>query len=96
MTPEEGKIVDVFQKKVEKLIAQYIVLQNECDELNREKQQLRETNEQLESRIQELEKNIDYLKMANAIHAGDGNDEAKMKISYLVREIDKCIALLNN
>ena len=36
-------------------------------------------------------------RVANAISGNnDGNYQAKMRINQLVREIDKCIALLNN
>ena len=48
--------------------------------------------------ISSLDKNreIKTLKVAAAISTGEGSSEAKNRISQLVREIDKCIALLNN
>ena len=43
-----------------------------------------------------LHEEIKTLKVATAISTGEGSTEAKSRISQLVREIDKCIALLNN
>ena len=53
------------------------------EELNRELERLREENK--------------VLKMASAFKGDeDGVTESKRRISHLVREIDKCIALLND
>ena len=48
------------------------------------------------NREMELHEEIKTLKVAAAISTGEGSSEAKNRISQLVREIDKCIALLNN
>ena len=48
------------------------------------------------SKISELQKNYEDLKTAKTI-AASGNDthETKIKINKIVREIDRCISLLN-
>lgn len=65
---------------------------------------VRERTRQLEAelskkndRISELEEGLKVLKTAGSIQ-GNGADvaEAKGRISEMVREIDKCIALLNS
>ncbi len=44
----------------------------------------------------ELNQKIEQLRLATHILSGvDENREAKQKINKLIREIDKCIALLN-
>lgn len=50
-----------------------------------------------DDRITELEEGLKVLKTAGSIQ-GNGADvaEAKGRISEMVREIDKCIALLNS
>jgi len=96
MTPEQKNILDRLEDKIRKLITQYTVLQKRCDDSDAQVRQLRSENEQLRSRAQQLEKKLDYLKTANAIHAREDNQEAKMKMGRLVREIEKCIALLNS
>jgi hypothetical protein len=47
-------------------------------------------------RIEELEEKNKVLTMAKSLSdTSEGNLESKRKINELVREIDKCIALLN-
>jgi hypothetical protein len=49
-----------------------------------------------DARIKELELKYERIKLSGAL-LGDGENagEAKKKITELVREIDKCVALLN-
>lgn len=49
-----------------------------------------------DERIKELEEQNKLMKVAGTLQGdGGGNLETKGKINELVREIDKCIALLN-
>jgi len=45
--------------------------------------------------IDQLEEKIKVLKLAKALETKEGNVEGKLKINELLREIDKCIGLLN-
>ena len=46
-------------------------------------------------KITELERTIDNLKLADAFKAGNAdNTEARKKIDRLIKEIDKCITLM--
>ena len=48
------------------------------------------------TRIEELTRQVEYLRMASAIEAVDGDIEQSRKfLSELVREIDKCISQLS-
>lgn len=50
----------------------------------------------LEKKITETEEKYNNIKLAKAILAtGDDSHDAKIKVNRIVREIDKCIALLN-
>ena len=53
-------------------------------------------NEKIQAQYDELEVNYTNLKTATAISL-NGSDvkETKLRLSKLVREVDKCIALLN-
>ncbi|HKJ80014.1 MAG TPA: hypothetical protein VKA10_10785 [Prolixibacteraceae bacterium] len=74
--------VEVLEKDKKMLENDRITLKNELDRLKQEKIIL----------SQEQEK----LKIANRILSGnDGDKQAKQRINKIVREIDKCIALLN-
>ena len=50
-------------------------------------------NETYRKQITELERQIDNLKLAEAFKAA-GSPEAKKKINSLMKEIDRCITLL--
>lgn len=59
-------------------------------------------NEDLKRNILDKNQTIDKLKdellkvkLAKSIESDDGSSDAKLKINELVREIDKCIGLLN-
>ena len=69
----------------------------ENNKLNEEILSAGEEITQLKTKISELNENIKMLKLASQI---DGNEvgstkDVKLMINEMVREIDKCIALLN-
>lgn len=71
-----------LETKNKQLEENVLLLKHELEELRQEKTKLSRKHEQ--------------LKVATQILAGEGEKrEAKQKINRLVREIDKCIALLN-
>ena len=73
-----------------------------CDKLKQEKSQLKDElilkDEQIRKATQEMEElkqKYDSLKTARTITAASVDvDTAKLKLSKLVREVDKCIGLL--
>ncbi len=86
----------LLNRKIDELI-------NKLISLREENRNLKSRNEALETQLQtsemerkELEKKYDRLKLSGAL-IGEGEDaiEAKRKINELMREIDKCIALLD-
>lgn len=96
MTDEEKKLLSTFEARLRHLIYMH-------DELKRENAQLKQS---LSAREEELAKvqaeweasKQDYadLKAATAISLNGGDvRETKLRLSTLVREVDKCIALLN-
>ena len=89
-------IINNIEVKVGKLIAKY-------DQLNTEKLDLQRNNNTLNVRLQEKESQIvalqDKVKLMNISKSVDASKEevksTRLKINEYVREIDKCIALLN-
>jgi|TARA_B110000467_G_scaffold123194_1_gene114993 HAMP domain-containing protein len=89
-------IINNIEVKVGKLIAKY-------DQLNAEKLDLQRNNNTLNVRLQEKESQIvalqDKVKLMNISKSVDASKEevksTRLKINEYVREIDKCIALLN-
>jgi hypothetical protein len=57
--------------------------------------ELEQITEQQLRTINQLENNINILKIAKSLEPGKGTVEARTKINELVREIDRCIGLLN-
>lgn len=96
MTAKQDAVINELDKKVERLIKLYISSLDKNREKDSEIQELRDRIEQMKSENIRLHEEIKTLKVAAAISTGEGSPEAKNRISQLVREIDKCIALLNN
>ena len=97
MAAKHDAVINELNFKIDKLIKLYISsLEKNRDQENRIQQLLSEI-ENLKSENQILNEELKTARVANAISgSSDGSYEAKMRINQLVREIDKCIALLNN
>ncbi len=65
----------------------------ECERLRDALEQATSQNEAYRQQIIELERQIDNQKLAGAFLNGD-NTESKKKIDKLIKEIDKCITLI--
>ncbi|MEI6683021.1 MAG: hypothetical protein WCO44_10355 [Bacteroidota bacterium] len=89
-------LVSGIDYKIRKLIEHHDLLRSENRRFINEISELKqETNDQ-KRKIKLLEENIKILKLAKTLENKEGNVEAKLKINELVREIDKCIGLLNS
>ena len=96
MTAKQDAVINELNIKVERLIKLYRSSLDKNREKDSEIKELRGRIEQMKSENMKLHEEIKTLKVATAISTGEGSSEAKNRISQLVREIDKCIALLNN
>lgn len=90
-----------FSKSFQQLEKQILQLIDRKDNLEKELNLLKEKNgqlsEQLNTQNSEIEKLIEknkILRIAGGSKEGD-NREIKLKINEIVREVDKCIAQLN-
>ena len=96
MTEEDKKLLNTFEARLRHFMYLHDELKHENAKL---KQLLAEKDDEvkrLEDSRNELEAMYTNLKMARtlSIHDKDISD-TKQRLSKLVREIDKCIALLN-
>ena len=87
------EMLDVVRQKITQLIAAYESEKAECDRLRAELDKSTEKNRTYEQQIIELERKIDNQRLAGAFLNGD-NVESKKKIDRLIKEIDKCISLM--
>jgi uncharacterized coiled-coil DUF342 family protein len=81
--------------KIRQLIDKYQSLQRKNLELINQVQELTTTSAEQKETIKQLEEKVNILKLAKTLETKEGNIEAKVKINELVREIDKCIGMLN-
>ena len=86
-------MLDAIRQKITQLIAAYESKKAECEKLSAALSLMTEQNKAYEKQIIELERQIDNQKLAGAFLAGD-NAESKKKIDRLIKEIDKCITLM--
>ena len=96
MTEEEKKLLNSFETQLRHLIYLHDELKRENAELKKLLDNEKLKNEKVQAQYDELEVNYTNLKTATTISL-NGSDvkETKLRLSKLVREVDKCIALLN-
>ena len=87
-------MLDKIKQKITQLIAAYESEKAECIRLRQELEQLKQQNDAYAKQIIELEREIDNRKLAGAFMTGSDNAESKKKIDKLIKEIDKCISLM--
>jgi len=86
----------LLNKKIEELFERYNGLRTKNRDLKNENDTLKRYIEERELKIRDLEKRYERIKISGALMGeGEGAAEAKKKVNELVREIDRCVALLN-
>ncbi|MBP5368129.1 MAG: hypothetical protein IKQ70_10220 [Bacteroidales bacterium] len=96
MTNEKEILLNEFKSKFKQLVAI-------CDRLREENTMLRAKKEslerQLESKADELtvlSSQYDNLKTLNSLISGDNTHDTKIKLNRIVREIDRCLSLIDS
>ena len=90
-----NEMLETVKEKITRLIAAYETEKMEREKLQAELEQTRAQNETYRKQIIELERQIDNLKLTEAFMAGGADTAAaKKKINSLMKEIDRCIALM--
>lgn len=96
-TPVLTKMLEGLRKDIEKLIALYEKEKAAREKLEAELSQSKAVCESYRKQIEDLEQQVDSLRLAEAFMAPVGSDNgAKEKIDRLIKEIDKCISLMEN
>ena len=85
-----------LENKIQKLIGMYEKEKSVNEQLSRERSDLERQVRMEKERIKEIEEKYNKLKISKALIASSEDvHDAKLKVNRMVREIDKCIALLN-
>lgn len=89
-------LISGIEYKVRKLLEIKKINSEKIIALTDQNLKLSENIEEQKLYINKLKNQIEKIKIAKSLESSDGSIEAKTKINELVREIDKCIGLLNN
>lgn len=89
--------IEHFISKYETLLSDNMKLTEKVGALGKELQDCKEEKIIINNKIKELEQKIDKMQMTGAFMSSAADvKEAKQNINKLIREIDKCILLLND
>ncbi len=95
MNADQIEILGTLRSKIRNLMRLYEQEKKQKNNLLDEKKELIKKIDEMEHYSLDLEKRYDHLKIAKTLVSDDETHDAKIKVNRIVREIDKCIALLN-
>lgn len=96
MTKEEESALRIFETRVRQLILKYQELEKENQELYAMVDEKDQALKVVSAENKKLKADYDDLKLAKMIDINSQElGDAKNKVAKLIRDIDKCIALLN-
>ncbi len=84
-----------IEYKVRKLLEKNSALKAENEKLSQETKALNARIENLKANVSELENKLIVVKLAKTLNKEESRTNVKLKINELVRDIDRCIGLLN-
>ena len=86
----------ILNRKLDELLNRHNKLKSELEDIRHGNEVLNSMLQEREEKFKELELKYERVKLSGALLGeGENAHEAKRKITELVREIDKCVALLN-
>ena len=90
------KAIHLLEDKLKNLLSNYEFLKEENKVLLQNNAELQVLLQEKEKQLEKQQKEYALLKVAKTIEgSNESTRETKLKINTLVREIDKCISLLN-
>ena len=96
MTPNE-KTIATFETRMRQMILRFQELKKENEELSAVIEKNVQDIKQLQERLEQGQNDYNSLKMAKMIEITDGDlDGAKERLSKLIRDVNKCIAILSD
>lgn len=91
----DKSVITNIEARVRQLIDDHRRLSELCTELTAQRDALRVEKRSLEEQIRRLDAEVARLQLAEGL-AGEGpnREKARARVNRLMREVDKCIALL--
>ena len=96
MTAQEEQALHLFETRVRQLILSYQKLAQDNQRLQQELVDKQQALDEALAQNQQINMDYNNLKLARMMTVnGEDLQSAKNRLSRLIREVDKCIALLN-
>ncbi len=96
MANQYEELTNAFETKLRKLISEYKDLQVQNAQLKADLDRKHTDLMEAHQEILELRRNYDHLQLAKNLGASEEEkNESRQRINKMVREIDKCLALLD-
>ena len=97
MMNKYDELISAFEQKLRLLMSEYESLREENLRLKEELTRRQDDIMTAHKQILDIRENYDNLRLARGIASTpEEREESKKRIASMVREIDKCIALLND
>ncbi|MEI6696989.1 MAG: hypothetical protein WCO13_13095 [Bacteroidota bacterium] len=90
-----SNLVSGIEFKLKRLIEQNNQLKIETTQLLKRNEEFTKTIENQKNTIKELEEKYKVLKIAKSLESHTNSFDQKIKINEMLREVEKCIGLLN-
>ena len=88
-------IIDAIAEKTARLMAENKKLRQDQKLAAQTNDKLKTENRSLKEQTSRLEKRIAKLELQEGLKAGGDKKTARARVNRLMREVDKCIALMN-
>jgi uncharacterized phage infection (PIP) family protein YhgE len=96
MSASHSDNFDQLQTRIRQVVELYQKERTENEQLKKKSNELEERLKLDDNRLIDLDERYNKLKISKALIASSNDvHDAKLKVNRMVREIDKCIALLN-
>lgn len=97
MAADFNEQLDRIRSKMTVVVEKYNRLKETCDTLRRENNALRADLLDRDKQLEQLRMRAEYLSIASTVKVSGGDiDAARAMIADLVREIDRCVADLDD
>jgi site-specific recombinase len=84
-----------INEKLQQLLKQYLFLQKENDKLKKELSQLQNHQKSQTIHIEQLHQQTEILKLAKSEMGADEKKAFEKRLNQYIKEIDRCITMLN-
>lgn len=92
----ESKTINQFATRVRQMILQYQSVTKQNEDLCRQVAEQQERIAKLEVQLQQQRNDYESLKLARMVEITDGDmQSAQKRLAKLIRDVDKCITLVN-